>query len=38
MQETSPFLLDGKRVLVTGGSMGIGMGIVKRLCLPVLRF
>ncbi|MEM0157011.1 MAG: SDR family NAD(P)-dependent oxidoreductase [Thermoplasmataceae archaeon] len=30
MQETNPFLLNGKRVLVTGGSMGIGMGIVKR--------
>jgi len=30
MQETSPFILRGKRVLVTGGSMGIGMGIVKR--------
>ena len=30
MQETNPFLLNGKRVLITGGSMGIGMGIVKR--------
>ncbi len=30
MQETNPFSLNGKRVLVTGGSMGIGMGIVKR--------
>lgn len=31
MQDTNPFSLVGKRALVTGGSMGIGMGIVKRL-------
>lgn len=30
MAENNPFSLSGKRVLVTGGSMGIGMGIVKR--------
>lgn len=30
VQETNPFSLLGKRALVTGGSMGIGMGIVKR--------
>lgn len=30
MQSTNPFSLTGKRALVTGGSMGIGMGIVKR--------
>ncbi len=30
MTENNPFSLSGKRVLVTGGAMGIGMGIVKR--------
>lgn len=30
MQDNNPFSIAGKRVLVTGGSMGIGMGIVKR--------
>ncbi len=30
MISNSPFSLAGKRALVTGGSMGIGMGIVKR--------
>ncbi len=30
MQENNPFSLAGKRALVTGGAMGIGMGIVKR--------
>lgn len=29
-QERNPFSIAGKRALVTGGSMGIGMGIVKR--------
>lgn len=31
METSNPFSLAGKRALVTGGSMGIGMGIVKRL-------
>ena len=30
MKDFGPFSLNGKRALVTGGSMGIGMGIVKR--------
>lgn len=30
MVDTDSFSLSGKRALVTGGSMGIGMGIVKR--------
>lgn len=30
LENTNPFVLTGKRALVTGGSMGIGMGIVKR--------
>lgn len=30
MQSANPFSLTGKRALVTGGAMGIGMGIVKR--------
>lgn len=30
MVEENPFSLAGKRALITGGSMGIGMGIVKR--------
>lgn len=31
MSSESIFSIEGKRALVTGGSMGIGMGIVKRL-------
>lgn len=30
MEEMNPFSLKGKRALVTGGAMGIGMGIVRR--------
>ncbi len=30
MESVNPFSLKGKRALVTGGAMGIGMGIVKR--------
>ncbi len=30
VETTNPFSLMGKRALVTGGAMGIGMGIVKR--------
>ncbi len=30
MEHVNPFSLRGKRALITGGAMGIGMGIVKR--------
>ncbi len=30
MQDLGPFSLKGKRAVVTGGAMGIGLGIVKR--------